>query len=64
MLLFVGIKMNSFCAPANCSFVRCPGNTASVLYEQHTSNLNDLFDKHTPVLLLKVLLNDIQILIC
>ena len=30
----------------NCSFVKCPGNTASVLYEQHTNDLNDLFDKH------------------
>ena len=31
---------------ANCSFVKCPGNTASVLYEQYTNDLNDLLDKH------------------
>ena len=33
---------------ANCSFVNCPGNTASVLYEQYTLDLNDLLDKYTP----------------
>ena len=30
---------------ANCSFVKCPCNTASVLYEQYTKDLNDLLDK-------------------
>ena len=24
----------------NCSFVKCPGNTASVLYEQYTKDLS------------------------
>ena len=33
---------------ANCSFVKCPDNTASVLYEQYTKDLNDLLEKHTP----------------
>ena len=33
---------------ANCSFVKCPGNTASVLYEQYTNDLIDLLDKHAP----------------
>ena len=31
---------------ANCSFVIC--NTASVVYEQYTSDPIDLFNKHTP----------------
>ena len=30
---------------ANCSFVKCPCNTASVLYEQYIKDLNDLLDK-------------------
>ena len=33
---------------ANCLFVKCPGNTASVLYEQYTKDLKDLLDKHAP----------------
>ena len=33
---------------AKSSFIKCPANTASVLYEQYTSNLNDLLDKHVP----------------
>ena len=33
---------------ANCSFVKCPGNTASVLYKQYTNDLKDLLDKHAP----------------
>ena len=33
---------------ANCSFVKCPGDTASVLNKQYTSDLNDLLDKHSP----------------
>ena len=32
----------------NCLFVKCPGNTASVLYEQYTKDLKELLDKHTP----------------
>ena len=32
----------------NCSFVKCPGNTASILYEQYTKDLKDLLDKHAP----------------
>ena len=32
----------------NCSFVKCPGNTASVLYEQYTKDLKELLDKHAP----------------
>ena len=50
-LLHLGhkIKMDSFRSDlANCSFVKCPGNTASVLYEQYTKDLNDLLDKHAP----------------
>ena len=52
---------------ANCSFVKCPGNTASVLYEQYINDLNNLLDKHTLrclALSSKVLLNGSQILIC
>ena len=33
---------------AKCSCVKCPGNTASVLYEKYTMDLNDLLDKHAP----------------
>ena len=33
---------------AYCSLDKCPGNTASVLYEQCTNYLNDLLDKHAP----------------
>ena len=33
---------------ANCSFVKCLGSTAGVLYEQYTKDLNDLLDKHAP----------------
>ena len=32
----------------NCSFVKCPGNTASVLYEQYTKDIKELLDKHAP----------------
>ena len=32
----------------NFSFVKCPGNTASVLYEQYTKDLKELQDKHAP----------------
>ena len=31
----------------NCLIVKFRGNTASVLYKQYTSELNDLLDKHT-----------------
>ena len=31
---------------ANCSFVRCPGNTVSVLCEQYLGDLSKLLDKH------------------
>ena len=33
---------------SNCSFVKAPGNAASVLYEQYTNDLKELLDKHTP----------------
>ena len=33
---------------AKCSFVKCPGNTASVLYKQYINDLNDLLDKLVP----------------
>ena len=33
---------------ANCSFVKCPGNAASILYKQYTKDLKDLLDKHAP----------------
>ena len=62
------IKMDSLRSDlANCSFVKCPGNTASVLYEQYINDLNNLLDKHTLrclALSSKVLLNGSQILIC
>ena len=46
---FHRIKMDSFRSNlANFSFVRCHGNTASVLYKQNTKDLNDLLDKHAP----------------
>ena len=45
---FHKIKMDSLKSDlANCSFVKCPGNTAGVLYEQYTNDLIDLLDKHT-----------------
>ena len=50
----------------NCSFVKFPGNTSSVLYEQYTSDLNDLLNKHVPKVshtFIKSLLNGSQILI-
>ena len=48
-LRFHKIKMDSFRSDlANCSFVKCPGNTTSVLYEQYTKDLNYLLDKHVP----------------
>ena len=41
--------MDSLCSDlANCSFVKCHGNTASVLYEQYTSDPKDLLDKRVP----------------
>ena len=33
---------------ANCSFVKCLGNTASGLYEQYKNDLIDLLDKDAP----------------
>ena len=43
------IKMDSLRSDlANCSFVKGPGNTASVPYEQYINDLNNLLDKHTP----------------
>ena len=46
---FHKIEMDSFRSDlTNCSFVKCPGNTDSVLYEQYTKDLNDLLDKHAP----------------
>ena len=43
------IKMDNLRSDlANCSFVKCFGNTASVLYQQYTSVLNDLLEKHAP----------------
>ena len=33
---------------ANCSYVRCPCTTASVLCKQYTRDINDLLDKYTP----------------
>ena len=45
------LKMDSLQSNlTNCSVVKCPGNTASALYEPYTSDLNDLLDKHTPKL--------------
>ena len=46
---FHRINMDCFRSDlANYSFVKCPGNTASVLYEQYTKDLKDLLDKHAP----------------
>ena len=43
---FHRINMDSFRSDlANCLFVKCPGNTPSVLYEQYTKDLTDLLDK-------------------
>ena len=44
---FDKIKMDSFRSDlANCSFVKCPGITASVLYKQFThKNVADTFDR-------------------
>ena len=33
----------------NCSFVRHPGDTVSVLCEQYLGNLSILLDKHAPL---------------
>ena len=49
-----------------CSFVKFDSNTSSVLYEQYTSDLNDLLDKQAPKVshtFIKGLLNGSQILI-
>ena len=46
---FHKIKMDSLKSDlASFSFVKCLGNTASVLYEQYTNDLIDLLDKHAP----------------
>ena len=46
---FHKIKIDSFRSDlAKCSFVKCPGNTASVLYKQYTNEVSDLLDKHVP----------------
>ena len=43
------INMKGLCSDlANCSFLRCPGNIASALYDQYISDLIDLLDKHSP----------------
>ena len=52
---------------ANCSFVKCPGNTASVLYKQYIKDLNDLPDQRAPEVshtIIKGPVNGSQILIC
>ena len=33
----------------NCLFVRCPGDTVSVLCEQYLGDLSKLLDKHAPL---------------
>ena len=46
---FHRINMDCFWSDlADCPFVKCPGNTASVLYKQYTKDLKDLLDKHAP----------------
>ena len=41
------IDLDSFCKDLeNCSFIRCPGDTVSVLCEQYLDYLSKLLDKH------------------
>ena len=44
------IDLDSLCKDlGNCSFVRRPGDTVSVLCEQYLGDLNRLLDKHAPL---------------
>ena len=44
------IDLDSLCKDlGNCSFVRCPGDTVSVLCEQYLGDLRKLLDKHAPL---------------
>ena len=44
------IDLDSLCKDlGNCSFVRRPGNTVSVLCEQYLGDLSRLLDKHAPL---------------
>ena len=45
------IDLDSLCKDlGNCSFVRCPGDTVSVLCEQYLGDSSKLFDKHAPLI--------------
>ena len=44
------IDLDSLCKDlGNCTFVRCPGDTVSVLCEQYLGDLSRLLDKHAPL---------------
>ena len=44
------IDLESLCKDlGNCSFVRLPGDTVSVLCEQYLGDLSRLLDKHAPL---------------
>ena len=44
------IDLDSLCKDLrNCSFIKRPGDTVSVLYEQYLGDLSKLLDKHAPL---------------
>ena len=46
----IKIDFDSLCKDlGNCSFVRRPGDTVSVLCEQYLGDLSRLLDKHAPL---------------